>query len=92
MSSLTVNLHSAIATFYRPLESGKDKIIMLAPEFNSDIFAVEGWLENYQRKDALIRVDVENTDEANDRIIAEIEKSKDVASVLCMSAVSYVTG
>ena len=92
VSSLTVNLHSVLATFYRPLETRRDKIIMLAPEFNSDVFAVEGWLELYQRKDALIRVPVEDTALANDLIVKEVERSKDVAGVLCMSAVSYVTG
>ena len=87
-----MNFHQALASFYRPLITGKDKIIMITPEFNSDVFAVQSWLELYQKNDCLIKVPVENTAEANDNIIEELERSKDVASVLCMSAVSYVTG
>jgi kynureninase len=92
VSSLTVNLHVALSTFYRPLQSERKKIMIISPEFNSDVFAIKSWLSLYGIDDGLIEVNVEDINMANDNIIAEIEKSKDEIQVLSFSAVNYVTG
>ncbi len=47
VSSLTVNLHSVLSSFYRPLESDRKKIMTISPEFSSDIFAIKSWLKLY---------------------------------------------
>lgn len=92
VSSLTVNLHVALSTFYRPLQSERKKIMIISPEFNSDVFAIKSWLSLYGIDDGLIEVNVEDINMANDNIIAEIERSKDEIQVLSFSAVNYVTG
>lgn len=92
VSSLTVNLHVALSTFYRPLQSERKKIMIISPEFNSDVFAIKSWLSLYGIDDGLIEVNVEDINMANDNIIAEIERSKHEIQVLSFSAVNYVTG
>ena len=92
VSTLTVNLHVALSTFYRPLQTERKKIMIIYPEFSSDVFAIQSWLTLYAIKDGLIEVNVEDVENANDNIIAEIEKSKDQIQVLSFSAVNYVTG
>lgn len=69
-SSLSANLHQMIATFYKPLVSGKPKIIMIKPEFSSDVFAVQSWVDVFGLKDAIIEVSVEITEDASERVIA----------------------
>lgn len=45
---------------------------MINPEFNSDTFAVQSWIDIFQLKDVLIQVPVFNPDEANENIIRAI--------------------
>ena len=47
-ASLTIGMHSLLATFYRPVLNKRTKIVMLESEFTSDILAAESWVENYQ--------------------------------------------
>lgn len=61
VSSLTVNLHTALSTFYRPLHSERKKIMIIYPEFSSDIFAIQSWLSLFGIDDGLIEVNVEDT-------------------------------
>ena len=58
-----------IATFYKPKKDGKHKIIMIRPEFNSDVFAVQSWIDVFELTDAIIEVPVEETEDASDRVI-----------------------
>lgn len=92
VSSLTVNLHTVLSSFYRPLQADRKKIMIISPEFSSDIFAINSWLKLYNIEDGLIEVNVEDVTRANDNIIAEIEKQKDSVQLFSFSAVNYVTG
>jgi hypothetical protein len=74
---LTVNLHVALSTFYKPLKSERKKIMIIYPEFSSDVFTIKSWLSLFGIDDGLIEVNVEDTKNANDNIVAEIERSKD---------------
>lgn len=65
---------------------------MIKPEFNSDVFAVQSWVDVFGYTDAIIEVSVEVTEDASERVIAEIIRSKDEVSIVCMSAVNFVTG
>ncbi len=76
-SSLTVNFHLLLSTFFKPHQDGRTKVITISPEFNSDVFAIQSWVDIFGLKDAIVEVPVEDTKEANDFIIQEIEKSKD---------------
>jgi kynureninase len=42
--SLTIGLHQLMSTFYKP-KPNRNKILMLASEFPSDIFCVQSWLD-----------------------------------------------
>ena len=63
-----------LATFYKPIGNPRKKIIMIDPEFPSDIFAVQSWLDIYGLKEEefVIVVPVESADEANDNIVKAI--------------------
>ena len=43
-ASLTLGMHSLLATFYQP-DAKRNKIVMLKSEFTSDILAAESWIE-----------------------------------------------
>lgn len=81
-----------IATFHKPHQTGKEKIVMIKPEFSSDVFAVQSWVDIFGTKDAIIEVNVETTEDATDKVIAEVTRNKDQISIVCMSAVNFVTG
>jgi hypothetical protein len=51
--------------------------MIIYPEFSSDVFTIKSWLSLFGIDDGLIEVNVEDTKNANDKIVAEIETSKD---------------
>jgi len=44
--TLTVGMHILLSTFYKP-KTGKNLIVMLKSEFNSDVIAAESWIEQH---------------------------------------------
>lgn len=87
-ASLTAGMHSLLATFYKP-DGKRNKIIMLASEFTSDILAAESWTDNYKTSPPIL-AEVSDRDPsiAVDNIIKIIEEHQDSVSIVAMSLVS----
>lgn len=86
MNSLTVNLHLLMRTFYRPTASCY-RIIMDAPAFPSDLYAVQSQLRQhgFEPQDGLLLVDPPDIE----ALLAE--RGSEIAVVL-LSGVNFLTG
>lgn len=95
MGSLTANLHSLLATFYRPNTTRK-QILILGQEFPSDRYAIESHVQWHGLKRE--EVIVEMIPEAGellinpDRLIEKIRQLGESLSLVHMSAVHYYSG
>ena len=79
-----------LATFYKP-HNGKNKIVMLESEFNSDILAAESWIDLYNvEKNALIFAKVSDRDPqiAIDNIKKIIHENQSSISIIALSLAS----
>lgn len=95
MNSLTVNLHLLLASFYQPT-STRFKIMMDAPAFPSDLYAIKSHLKNHglDPEQALIILEPrQNEDLLRNEDIEEkiIKEGKNIALVF-LSSVNYLTG
>lgn len=95
MSSLTVNLHLLMLTFYRPTRE-KFKIIMEAGAFPSDQYAIETQVKyhGYDPDEAVIEVaprEGERTIRHED-IISTIEGNAGSVAVVMLGGINYYTG
>lgn len=84
MSSLTVNLHLLLASFYRP-EGRRDRILIEAGAFPSDSHAVAGQAQWHGLDPAEVVVRADDP-------IAAIEREGDRLAVVLLGAVNYLTG
>src|SRR5207244_8978691 len=95
MTSLTVNLHLMLATFYGPAKS-RFKILMEDPAFPSDTYAIKTQIVHHglDPKDALILArprQGEFTVRTED-IVDLIEKHADQLTVVMIAGVNFFTG
>jgi kynureninase len=89
MNSLTVNLHLLMLTFYRPTPT-RSRILMDAPVFPSDRYAVQSQLRHRGFDPAEALLSVEPKDEADiEALLAE--RGEEIALVL-LSGVNFLTG
>jgi kynureninase len=95
MNALTVNLHLAMVSFYRP--SGKrTKILMEAGAFPSDQYAVETQVLHYglNPEEHIIEVKPRDGEKLlrHEDIVAAIEKAGPTLALCLMSGMNYYTG
>jgi kynureninase len=95
MNSLTVNLHLMLASFYRPTRR-QYKIIMDAPGFPSDTYAVKSQIvaHRFDPNDALVWIrpgDDENSIHPGD-IESILEDHGDQVALVLLSGVNFFTG
>ena len=95
MNSLTVNLHLMMISFYNPTDK-RFKILMEAPVFSSDTYAVKSQIElrGYHPDDALI---IASPREGEDclrmgDVEALLEAEGDEIALVLFSAVNYYSG
>jgi kynureninase len=89
MNSLTVNLHLLMMTFYRPT-AGRYRILMDAPAFPSDLYAVQSQLRyrGYKPREVLLLIELRGSEDI-EAVLAE--RGSEIALVL-LSGVNYLTG
>ena len=95
MNTLTVNLHLLMASFFRP-SGGRDRILIDAPTFPSDRYAVESQLRHHGLDPAEHLVVVgpregESTVRTED-LEAAIHDQRDRLAVALLAGVNYATG
>ena len=94
MNSLTINLHLLLTSFWRP-ETGRDIIVMDAPTFPSDTFAVR---EHIRARggdpDQLIKIVSPRKGECitDDDIFSAIKDAGNRFSTAIIAGVNYLTG
>jgi len=95
MNSLTTNLHILMISFFRPTKD-KYKIIIDAPAFPSDKYAVQSQLKlhglNPQRD--LIEIDTFKNEQciSRNQMLHEIKSNMDNVAMVLLSGVNYYTG
>lgn len=95
MNSLTVNLHLMMVSFYRPTKT-RYKILMEAPVFSSDTYAVKSQIQfhGFDPSQALV---VASPREGEDYLRMEdveaiLEEQGDEIALVMFSGVNYLTG
>ncbi|MEP6937345.1 MAG: kynureninase [Chthoniobacterales bacterium] len=95
MNSLTVNLHLMMATFYRPTKS-RFKILMEAPAFPSDTYAVKSQIAHHglDPNEALVLARPREGEFAirQDDIEATLEKHGNEIALVLFAGVNFFTG
>ncbi len=95
MNSLTVNLHLAMVSFYRPT-SVRSKIIIAGHEFPSDRYAVESQIRvhGFEPADTLIEVQPlpGQSTLTTEQICAAIAEHGDSVALVMLSGVHFYTG
>jgi len=95
MNTLTVNLHLLMASFFRP-SGNRDKILIDAPTFPSDRYAVESQLRHHGLDPAehLIVVGPRQGEATvrTDDLEAAIHDQRDRLAVALLAGVNYATG
>lgn len=95
MNSLTVNLHLMFVTFYRP-EGRRRKVLMEAPAFPSDTYAVQTHVASrgVDPAEAIVTIaprDGEHTLHSED-VLAKIAEIGDELAMVLIGGVNYFTG
>jgi len=95
MNTLSVNLHLMMVSFYRP-ENRRNKIIIEADAFPSDIYAVESHLSHHALDPAESLIKLKPRDGEviirSEDIIKVIEENSETASLIMLGGVNYYTG
>ncbi len=94
MNSLTVNLHLLLTSFYRP-EGTRTRILMEAPAFPSDTFAVETHVRSRGLDPDEHVIVVHGDDDglfARGQFEAAIEAAGDTLACVLLPGVSFLTG
>ncbi len=95
MNTLTVNLHLAMVSFYRPTKS-KFKILIEQHAFPSDKYAVDSQarFHGYQPQDAVIELKPGNGGMifSEDEMLEQIEKHKDETALIMLGNCNYLSG
>ena len=95
MNTLSVNLHLMMVSFYRP-ENRRNKIIIEADAFPSDIYAVESHLSHHglDPAESLIKLKPRYGEVIirSEDIIKVIEENSETASLIMLGGVNYYTG
>ena len=95
MNTLSVNLHLMMVSFYRP-ENRRNKIIIEADAFPSDIYAVESHLSHHglDPAESLIKLNPRDGEVIirSEDIIKVIEENSETASLIMLGGVNYYTG
>ena len=95
MNTLSVNLHLMMVSFYRP-ENRRNKIIIEADAFPSDIYAVESHLSHHglDPTESLIKLKPRDGEVIirSEDIIKVIEENSETASLIMLGGVNYYTG
>jgi len=96
MNSLTVNLHLMMATFYRPVKSGKHKILMEDPAFPSDTYAIKSQIVHHglDPKETLVLARPRQGEFAirTEDILDLMEKHADQLALVLIGSVNFFTG
>jgi kynureninase len=95
MNHLTVNLHLALVSFYRPTAT-RYKILTIASDFPSDQYALETQLKHrgYEPDHALVEVSPRPGEYhiRTEDIVTAIQAHADSLALVCMSGINYYTG
>lgn len=94
MNSLTVNLHLMLVSFYRP-EGKRTKIIMEAPVFSSDTYAIKSQIRMHGLDPEKHLVIVEPADGSSLKpsdVEAALRANEGEVAVVVISAVNFLTG
>lgn len=95
MNSLTVNLHLMMATFYRPTPS-RFKILMEAPAFPSDTYAVKSQIAHhgFDASSGLVIAGASEGEAAvrHEDIEAVLNKHGDEIALVLLAGVNFFTG
>ncbi len=95
MNSLTVNLHMLMATFYRP-NGNRTKILMEAPAFPSDTYAIKSQIlnRNLDPADYLIVVHPPEGEDniRTDDLVRAIEENTSELALVLLAGVNFFTG
>ena len=95
MNSLTVNLHLLLTSFFRPT-GRRNRILMEAPAFPSDIYCIRSHLEarGLDPDDHLIVVGPRNGEDClhTSDIVSCIEEAGDTLATVLMGGVNFLTG
>ncbi|KAG0637445.1 pyridoxal phosphate-dependent transferase [Tuber brumale] len=98
MGTLTANIHTLLASFYKPdvTKQGRYKIIIEGKAFPSDHYAVESQIEwhGLSPEDSLVTIFPEGGREVltTDQIYRVIDGNASTTAVLWLSGVQYYTG
>lgn len=95
MNTLTVNLHLMMVTFYQPTDT-RDKILMEAPAFPSDIYAIKTHLQTrgLNPSDALLVIQPRAGEETirSEDIEAMLDEQGDSIALVLLAGVNFYTG
>ena len=89
MNSLTVNLHVALASFYRPTKK-RFVILYEANAFSSDLYALESLIKLRGLNPKFCLRAVDQLDSKN--IIQAIQETGDQLALVCLGGVNYYSG
>lgn len=95
MNSLTVNLHLMMVSFYRPTDT-RFKILMEAPAFPSDMYAVETQIRSHglDPEDALLVIQPRDGEHSlrHEDIEATLERDGDNTALVLFAGVNFLSG
>ncbi len=95
MNSLTVNLHLMMATFYRP-SGPKTKILMEAPAFPSDTYAIKSQIQHHglDPADHLLVVGPRAGEDniRSEDLVRAIEENSNVIALVLLAGVNFFNG
>ena len=95
MNTLTVNLHLMLVSFYRP-RPGRHRILMEAPAFPSDRYAVVSQLRfrGIEPADALVEIAPRDGEALvrTDDVLAAIERHADSLALVLLPGVQFLSG